>query len=98
MRNVIVSEFVTLDGVMEAPNQWSFQFGRDDEQLKYKFDELFASDALLLGRVTYQEFAAAWPSMPGAGEYGVRMNDLAQIRGFNNLEGASGVECDAGHR
>jgi dihydrofolate reductase len=76
MRNVIVSVFVTLDGVMEAPNQWSFQFGRDDEQQKYKFDELFASDALLLGRVTYQEFAAVWPTMPGTGDYGARMNSL----------------------
>jgi dihydrofolate reductase len=87
MRNVIVSEFVTLDGVMEAPNQWSFQFGRDDEQLKYKFDELFASDALLLGRVTYQEFAAVWPTMPGAGEYGVRMNDLPKYVVSTTLKG-----------
>ena len=76
MRNVVVSMFVTLDGVMEAPNQWSFQFGIDDERLKYKNDELFASDALLLGRVTYQGFAAAWPTMPGTGEYGARMNTL----------------------
>jgi dihydrofolate reductase len=75
MRKVIVSEFVTLDGVIEAPNQWSFQFG-SEEQNKYKFDELFACDALLLGRVTYQGFAAAWPTMPGTGEYGERMNSL----------------------
>lgn len=67
--------FVTLDGVMEAPNQWSFQFGSEEQQ-KYKFDELFASDALLLGRVTYQGFAAAWPNMPGTGDYGVRINGL----------------------
>jgi dihydrofolate reductase len=76
MGRVVVSEFVTLDGVMEAPNQWSFQFGRSDEQNQYKFDELMASDALLLGRVTYQGFAAAWPTMPGAGAYGERMNSL----------------------
>lgn len=75
MRKVIVSEFVTLDGVMEAPHQWSFQFG-SEEQEKYKFDELFACDALLLGRVTYQEFAAAWPNMTGTGAYGERMNSL----------------------
>jgi Dihydrofolate reductase len=74
MRKVIVSEFVTLDGVMEAP-QWSFQFG-SEEQEKYKFDELFACDALLLGRVTYQGFAAAWPNMTGTGAYGDRMNSL----------------------
>src|SRR6266436_1645322 len=83
MRKVVVSEFVTLDGVIEDPGGsdgtkhggWSFQYG-SEEQGKYKFDELFASDALLLGRVTYQEFAAAWPTMPGAGEYGERMNSL----------------------
>ena len=62
MRKVIVSEFVTLDGVMEAPDKWSFQFW-NEEVAKYKFDELFASDALLLGRVTYQIFADAWPIM-----------------------------------
>ena len=75
MRKVIASLFVTLDGVMEAPNQWAFQFGSEEQQ-RYKFDELFASDALLLGRVTYQGFAAAWPNMPGTGDYGIRMNSL----------------------
>ncbi len=62
MRNVIVTEFMTLDGVMEAPDQWSFSFWNDEIQ-KYKFDELFASDALLLGRVTYEIFAGAWPTL-----------------------------------
>lgn len=62
MRRLIVSEFMTLDGVMEAPDQWSFKFW-SEEQAKYKYDELFASDALLLGRVTYEEFASAWPTM-----------------------------------
>jgi len=74
MSKIVASEFVTLDGVIEAPNLWSFQFG-SEEQNKYKFDELFASDALL-GRVTYQGFAAAWPTMPGTGAYGDRMNSL----------------------
>lgn len=62
MRKLIVSEFVTLDGIMEAPEKWSFQFW-NEEAAKYKYDELFASDALLLGRLTYQIFAASWPSM-----------------------------------
>lgn len=75
MRKVIVSELVTLDGVIEAPHLWSFQF-ESEEQPRYKFDELFASDALLLGRVTYQGFAAAWPTMPDTGAYGERMNSL----------------------
>jgi len=61
MRRVVASEFVSLDGVMEDP-RWTFQFG-SEEQEKFKFDELFASDALLLGRVTYEGFAAAWPEM-----------------------------------
>jgi len=61
VRKVIVSEFVALDGVIENPS-WTFRF-TGEEQQKYKFDELSASDALLLGRVTYEEFAAAWPRM-----------------------------------
>ncbi len=75
MRKIIVSMFLALDGVMEAPNQWSFQFGSQEQQ-RYKFDELFACDALLLGRITYQGFAAAWPNMSGTGDYGVRMNSI----------------------
>ena len=75
MRKIVVSTFITLDGVTEAPNQWSFQFGSKEQQ-KYKYDELFACDALLLGRETYQGFAAAWPNMPGTGDYGVRMNSI----------------------
>ena len=61
MRKVVVSEFVTLDGVMEDPS-WTFQFSSEEQQ-KFKFDELAASDTLLLGRVTYEGFAAAWPNM-----------------------------------
>jgi dihydrofolate reductase len=83
MRKVIVSEFVTLDGVMEDPGGaegfkhggWSFQFGSADQQ-QFKVEELFKADALLLGRRTYQGFAAAWPTMPGTGAYGERMNSL----------------------
>jgi dihydrofolate reductase len=78
MGNVVVSEFLTLDGVMEEP-QWTFQFGSDSDHLQYKSTELFASDALLLGRRTYQGFAAAWPTMQGTGEYGERMNSLPKF-------------------
>ena len=78
MRKVIASVYVTLDGVMEAPNEWSFQYW-SEEAAKFKYDELFASDALLLGRVTYEGFAAAWPTMPGTGEYGERMNSLPKF-------------------
>jgi dihydrofolate reductase len=76
MRKVIVSEYVTLDGVMENPGGgWSFQFW-NEEAAKYKFDELFASDALLLGRVTYEGFAKAWPSMTDEAGFADRMNSL----------------------
>src|ERR1700726_194377 len=83
MRKIIVSEYVTLDGVMEDPGGaegfkhggWSFGFGGEEQQ-QYKFNELFACDALLLGRRTYEGFAAAWPNMPGTGAYGERMNSL----------------------
>jgi len=73
LRKVVVSEFVSLDGVVEEP-MWTFQFA-GEEQNKFKFDELAASDALLLGRVTYEGFAAAWPQMAEqTGEYGAMMN------------------------
>jgi dihydrofolate reductase len=61
MRRVVVSEFVSLDGVVEDP-RWTFRF-MSKEREDYKFDELSASGALLLGRATYEGFAAAWPSM-----------------------------------
>jgi dihydrofolate reductase len=60
VRKVVVSEFVSLDGVMEDPG-WIFRFS-SEEQEQYKFAELAAGDALLLGQVTYEGFAA-WPSM-----------------------------------
>jgi dihydrofolate reductase len=75
MRRVVVSEFVSLDGVMKAPDKWHFQFWHE-EMGKYKYDELFASDALLLGRVTYEGFAAAWPFRAGDDDFADRMNDL----------------------
>jgi len=95
MRKVIASEYVTLDGVMEDPGGaegfkyggWSFQFW-SEEAAKYKYDELFASDALLLGRVTYQGFAAAWPTMKETGEFGERMNSLPKYVVSTTLEKA----------
>jgi dihydrofolate reductase len=73
MRRVVASEFVSLDGVMEDPS-WTFGFESDDRD-QFKFDELAAADALLLGRVTYEGFASAWPQMEEqTGEYGAWMN------------------------
>jgi dihydrofolate reductase len=84
MGKVAVTEFVTLDGIFEDPGGaedfehggWSFKFNRGREGDKFKFDELMASDAQLLGRVTYKGFAKAWPSMTGMGEFGERMNGM----------------------
>jgi dihydrofolate reductase len=73
MGRVVVTEFVSLDGVMEDPGgsegtahgAWTFKFDRGDDGNKFKADELWGADAQLLGRVTYEGFAAAWPSREG---------------------------------
>src|SRR5262245_54574833 len=73
MGQIVVTEFVSLDGVMEDPGGaedfrhggWSFQISRGDEGDRFKLDEAMRSDALLLGRVTYEGFAAAWPTREG---------------------------------
>ncbi len=80
MRRIVVSEFVTMDGVMQDPGGaekferggWAFKFARGPEGDKFKSDEMIAADAFLLGRVTYEEFAAAWPSRTG--DFADRMN------------------------
>jgi dihydrofolate reductase len=81
MRKLIVTEFVTLDGVMEAPGGehthphtgWVFDYMAADQE-QYKLDELMESEAHLLGRVTYEGFAAAWPQR--SGEFADRMNNM----------------------
>jgi dihydrofolate reductase len=65
MRKLVVTEFVSLDGVMEAP-MWTFKYW-NDEIANFKGEETNASDALLLGRVTYEGFAAAWPESKDEG-------------------------------
>ncbi len=74
-RRVVVTEFLSLDGVMEAPHEWHFDFW-SDEMGTFKLDELFASDALLLGRVTYEGFAAVWPTMTDEAGFADRINSL----------------------
>jgi dihydrofolate reductase len=72
MGRIVVTEFVSLDGVMEAPGGgedfkyggWTFEIDRGDEGNKFKLDETLESDALLLGRKTYEGFAAAGPTEP----------------------------------
>jgi len=74
MSRIVLTEFISLDGVMEEP-RWTFQFERGPQGTNFKSEELFSSAALLLGRVTYQGFAQAWPSM-GTDEFGQRMNSI----------------------
>ncbi|HEY8816819.1 MAG TPA: dihydrofolate reductase family protein [Candidatus Dormibacteraeota bacterium] len=74
-RKVVASTYITLDGYIDEPGRWSFPFW-SDESSQFKARELFASDALLLGRITYEGFAAAWPTMEGTGEFGEKMNGM----------------------
>ena len=82
MGKIVVTEFVSLDGVIEDPGGaedfkyggWSFEISRGDEGDKFKLEEAFASEALLLGRVTYEGFAAAWPSREG--EFADKFNTM----------------------
>jgi len=72
---LVATEYLTLDGVFEEPGQWSHPFF-GDEAIQFKADELEAADAQLLGRKTYQGFAAAWPTMEDVGDFGVKMNTM----------------------
>src|SRR5436853_7654868 len=82
MGKIIATEFVSLDGVVEAPGGgeefeyagWSFEIDRGQEGNKFKIDETFESEAILLGRKTYEGFAAAWPSREG--EFADKFNNM----------------------
>jgi dihydrofolate reductase len=88
MRHIVWSEYISLDGVVEEPGEWSLPYFSDD-LAKYKSDELFDSDALLLGRTTYEAFAAAWPEMEEIeGDFAVRMNSLPKYVASTTLEKA----------
>jgi dihydrofolate reductase len=94
MGRVVVTEFVSLDGVMEDPGGaenfrhggWTFEIDRGDEGDRFKLEELMASDAQLLGRVTYEGFAKAWPTMEGTGEFGEKMNTMPKFVVSTTLE------------
>jgi len=89
---IVVTEFVSLDGVMEDPGGaesfkhggWSFEFNRGDEGDKFKLDETLSSEALLLGRVTYEGFAEAWPSREG--EFADKFNTMPKYVVSSTLE------------
>lgn len=86
MGELVVTEFVTLDGVMEDPGGaegaanggWAFEADRGTEGDAFKLAELEAADAQLLGRVTYEGFAAAWPSRREP-PFGERMNTMPKF-------------------
>lgn len=94
MGRIVVTEFVSLDGVMEAPGGgesfkhagWTFKISRGEEGDKFKFEETLGSEALLLGRVTYQGFAAAWPSMTG--EFADKFNSMPKYVVSSTIENA----------
>jgi len=81
---IVVTEFVSLDGVMEAPGGepfkypgWSFEFDRGDDGNQFKLDETRRADALLIGRRTYESFAGAWPKREG--EFADKFNSMPKF-------------------
>jgi dihydrofolate reductase len=84
---LVATEYVSLDGVFEEPGHWSMPFF-NQEAADFKSAELQASDALLLGRKTYEGFAAAWPTMADTGEFGDKMNSMPKYVVSSTLETA----------
>ena len=92
MGRIVITEFVSLDGVIEAPgggegfkyDGWSFEIDRGDEGNAFKLEETMASEALLLGRTTYEGFAAAWPSRDG--EFADKFNTMPKYVVSSTLE------------
>ena len=84
MAKLVVSQFITVDGVIEDPGGsekferggWAFQFDRGPDGDQFKLDEVMSSDALLLGRVTYEGFAEAWPAREG--EFADKFNGMVK--------------------
>jgi dihydrofolate reductase len=88
-RKVVASTYVTLDGFIDEPGQWSFPFW-SEEASNFKARELEGSDALLLGRLTYEGFAAAWPTMEAeAGQFGAKMNSMPKHVASRTLDSAT---------
>ncbi|HEU4327513.1 MAG TPA: dihydrofolate reductase family protein [Roseiflexaceae bacterium] len=86
MRKVIVSTYITLDGVIENP-MWTFPYW-NDEIAQFQSADLFASDALLLGRETYEGFKEAWPARAGADAFADRINSLPKYVASRTLQTA----------
>jgi dihydrofolate reductase len=96
MGRIVVTEFVSLDGVMEDPGGaenyrhggWTFAFDRGPEGNQFKLDEVVEADAQLLGRVTYEGFAAAWPEREGTGPFAEKMNRMPKYVVSSTLQQA----------
>ena len=96
MGRIVVTEFISLDGVIEAPGGgegyrhggWTFEIERGEEGDKFKLDELAEADAQLLGRVTYEGFAAAWPRMEDEAGFAEKMNTMPKYVVSSTLERA----------
>lgn len=96
MGRIVVSEFVSVDGVMEDPGGsegtrhagWTFRFNRGADGDGFKLDEVLDAEALLLGRVTYQGFAKAWPTIEDPVGFAVKMNAMPKYVVSNTLADA----------
>jgi dihydrofolate reductase len=99
MGKIVATEFISLDGVIEDPGgsedyvhgAWTFEFDRGDEGNKFKLDEVMEAEAQLLGRVTYEGFADAWPERegdPNLGDFAKKMNEMPKYVYSTTLESA----------
>lgn len=92
MGKVVVSEFVTLDGVFEDPGGaegvggWAFRFERGPDGDRFKLDEVMDADVLLLGRKTYEGFAAAWPGRTDDAGFADKMNSMRKVVASTTLD------------
>jgi len=96
MGKIVVTEFISLDGVIEDPGGaedyrhggWTFEFERGAEGDRFKLEELQEAEAQLLGRVTYEGFAAAWPKMDDEAGFAAKMNGMPKYVVSSTLERA----------
>ena len=96
MGKIVVTEFISLDGVIEAPGGgedyrhagWTFEIERGQEGDRFKLEELQEAEAQLLGRVTYEGFAAAWPKMEDEAGFATKMNAMPKYVVSSSLERA----------
>jgi len=97
MGKIVVTEFVSLDGIIEAPGGgedykhagWTFEIDRGEEGDKFKLEELVEAEAQLLGRVTYEGFAAAWPTIEDEAGFAEKMNAMPKYVVSSTLEEAT---------